>query len=154
MENVGGNKLLYFLAGVAVGGIIVYSALSPQIRSLLAKTAGKGLKLKEDAAALIESIKEDAEDFAAEEKEIIENAAQKCSSILYLAIGDILMGIILIDDPVIENAYEIVEGLRESGINQVVMITGDGEKDAALIHNTLTVGISINSMKPLTKDEK
>lgn len=143
MENVGGNKLLYFLAGVAVGGIIVYSALSPQIRSLLAKTAGKGLKLKEDA-----------EDFVAEEKEIIENAAQKCSSILYLAIGDILMGIILIDDPVIENAYEIVEGLRESGINQVVMITGDGEKAAALIHNTLTVGISINSMKPLTKDEK
>ena len=161
-----------------------------------------------------------------EEKEIIENAAQKCSSILYLAIGDILMGIILIDDPVIENAYKIVEGLRKSGVNQVVMITGDGEKAAAnagiamkgssdiagetadiilnekgieslldtrilgqnllerisfnnkviiagnsllillgllgkitpavaaLIHNTLTVGISINSMKPLTKDEK
>ena len=45
MDNVGGNKLLYFLAGVAVGGIIVYSARSPQVRSLLAKAAGKGLKL-------------------------------------------------------------------------------------------------------------
>lgn len=57
MDNVGGSKLLYFLAGVAVGGIIVYSARSPQVRSLLAKAAGKGLKLKEDA-----------EDFAAEAK--------------------------------------------------------------------------------------
>lgn len=68
MDNIGGNKLLYFLAGVAVGGLIVYSARSPQMRSMLAKAAGKGLKLKEDAAALIESIKEDAEDFAAEAK--------------------------------------------------------------------------------------
>ena len=68
MDNIGGNKLLYFLAGVAVGGIIVYSARSPQMRGLLAKAAGKGLKLKEDAATLIESIKEDAEDFAAEAK--------------------------------------------------------------------------------------
>ena len=68
MDNIGGNKLLYFLAGVAVGGIIVYSVRSPQMRGLLAKAAGKGLKLKEDAAALIESIKEDAEDFAAEAK--------------------------------------------------------------------------------------
>ena len=49
MDNIGGNKLLYFLAGVAVGGIIVYSARSPQMRGLLAKAAGKGLKLKEDA---------------------------------------------------------------------------------------------------------
>ena len=41
MDNIGGNKLLYFLAGVAVGGLIVYSARSPQVRSMLAKAAGK-----------------------------------------------------------------------------------------------------------------
>lgn len=68
MDNVGGNKLLYFLAGIAVGGFLVYSARSPQVRSLLAKAAGKGIQLKEDAQALIESIKEDAEDILAEAK--------------------------------------------------------------------------------------
>ena len=66
-----------------------------------------------------------------EEVKIIEKAAAKCSSILYLAIGDKLMGIILIDDPVIENAAQIVNDLRKSGIEQVVMITGDGEKAAS-----------------------
>lgn len=66
-----------------------------------------------------------------EEVKIIEKAAAKCSSILYLAIGDKLMGIILIDDPVIENAAQIVDNLRKSGIEQVVMITGDGEKAAS-----------------------
>ena len=66
-----------------------------------------------------------------EEVKIIEKAAAKCSSILYLAIGDKLMGIILIDDPVIENAAQIVDDLRKSGIEQVIMITGDGEKAAS-----------------------
>lgn len=66
-----------------------------------------------------------------EEVKIIEKAAAKCSSILYLAIGDKLMGIILIDDPVIENAAQIVDDLRKSGIEQVVMITGDEEKAAS-----------------------
>lgn len=65
------------------------------------------------------------------ELKIIEKAAEKCSSILYLAIGDKLMGIILIDDPVIENAAQVVDDLRKSGIENVVMITGDGEKAAS-----------------------
>ncbi len=68
MDNLGGSRFLYFLAGIAVGGFLVYSARSPQVRSLLAKAAGKGIQLKEDAAALIESIKEDAEDILAEAK--------------------------------------------------------------------------------------
>lgn len=66
-----------------------------------------------------------------EEITIIEKATEKCSSILYLAIGDKLMGIILIDDPVIKNAAEVIDNLRSSGIENVVMITGDGEKAAS-----------------------
>ena len=41
------------------------------------------------------------------------------------------MGIILIDDPVIPNAKNIVDNLRDTGIKNVVMITGDGEKAAS-----------------------
>lgn len=66
-----------------------------------------------------------------EELKEIEKVSQNCSSILYLAIDGKLMGIILIDDPVIPNAKNIVDNLRETGINNIVMITGDGEKAAS-----------------------
>lgn len=66
-----------------------------------------------------------------EEKEIIEQASKDCSSILYLAMDNILMGIILIDDPVISNAAEIVDNLRKTGVENIIMITGDSEKAAA-----------------------
>ena len=66
-----------------------------------------------------------------EELKEIEKVSQNCSSILYLAIDKKLMGIILIDDPVIPNAKNIVDNLRDTGIKNVVMITGDGEKAAS-----------------------
>ena len=66
-----------------------------------------------------------------EEKEIIEQASKDCSSILYLAMDNKLMGIILIDDPVLPNAAEVVDNLRKTGVENIIMITGDSEKAAA-----------------------
>lgn len=86
-----------------------------------------------------------------EEVKIIEKAAAKCSSILYLAIGDKLMGIILIDDPVIENAAQIVDDLRKSGIEQVVMITGDGEKAASKAADVIKADDYISQALPEDK---
>ncbi len=72
------------------------------------------------------------------ERTIIDKATEKSSSILYLAIEKKLMGIILIDDPVLPNVPVVVNNLRESGVKNIVMITGDSEKAAAkaasLIH--------------------
>lgn len=65
-----------------------------------------------------------------EEKEIIEKASKDCSSILYLAMDNLLMGIILIDDPVLPNAAEVVDNLRKTGVENIIMITGDSEKAA------------------------
>lgn len=73
-----------------------------------------------------------------QDKKEIEKAANKSSSILYLAMEKKLMGIILIDDPVLPHIPDVVDGLRDSGIENIVMITGDSEKAAAkaaaLIH--------------------
>lgn len=66
-----------------------------------------------------------------EEKEIIKKASKDCSSILYLAMDNVLMGIILIDDPVLPNAPEVVDNLRKTGIENIIMITGDCETAAA-----------------------
>lgn len=65
-----------------------------------------------------------------EEKEIINKASKDCSSILYLAMDNVLMGIILIDDPVLPNAAEVVDNLRKTGVENIIMITGDSEKAA------------------------
>ncbi len=60
------QNVAIFLAGVAVGAVAVYLVRDKRFRHVAAKVVGKGLQLKEDAAALVESIKEDAEDIMAE----------------------------------------------------------------------------------------
>ena len=51
-------------------------------------------------------------------------------SMVYLAIGGKLCGILCIEDPIRENAREVIEALREKGFSDIVMITGDGESTA------------------------
>ncbi len=58
--------LAIFLAGVVVGATAVYLMRDKKFRHVAAKVVGKGLQLKEEAASLVESIKEDAEDIIAE----------------------------------------------------------------------------------------
>lgn len=64
--NNGFQGLAVFLAGVAVGAAAVYLIKDKSFRHVAAKVIGKGLQLKEEASALIESVKEDAEDIIAE----------------------------------------------------------------------------------------
>ena len=43
MNNMGGNKLLIFIADAITGGLIVYSASSTRMRSLATRAYGKGI---------------------------------------------------------------------------------------------------------------
>lgn len=52
---------------------------------------------------------------------------------LYMAIGGILAAVILIQDPLREEAGEVIEDLRHLGISKVVMMTGDSERTARAI---------------------
>ena len=60
------KSIAIFAAGVAVGAVGVYLIRDARFRHVAAKVVGKGLQLKDDAMALVESIKEDAEDIMAE----------------------------------------------------------------------------------------
>ncbi len=54
-------------------------------------------------------------------------------SYLYLAIDGELAAVICIEDPIREEAQEMVQMLREEGISKIVMMTGDSERTAASI---------------------
>ena len=64
----------------------------------------------------------------AQEKKISKKAAEH--SVVYLAIDGKLEGIICIDDPVREEANYVIEELKELGIENVIMLTGDSESGA------------------------
>ena len=52
---------------------------------------------------------------------------------LYLAIGGELASVILIEDPLREEAAGVITELKELGIRQIVMMTGDSERTARAI---------------------
>ena len=52
---------------------------------------------------------------------------------LYLAIDNVLAAVICIEDPLREEAPEVIRGLRKVGFKKIVMMTGDSEKTAAAI---------------------
>lgn len=52
---------------------------------------------------------------------------------LYYAKDGVLAAVILIEDPIREDAREVVDALRSTGIKKIVMMTGDSERTAKLI---------------------
>lgn len=52
---------------------------------------------------------------------------------LYLAVNGILAAVICIEDPLRQEAVDVIKTLKQEGINKVVMMTGDSEKTAASI---------------------
>ena len=63
-----------------------------------------------------------------QEKKIEKEATEH--SVVYLAIDGKLEGLICIDDPVREEAKYVIEELKSLGIENVIMLTGDGESGA------------------------
>lgn len=63
------------------------------------------------------------------QQEVIDQEFNGCS-LLYLAVGGALAGIIGIDDPPREDAPKIVQALKECGFENLIMMTGDSESAA------------------------
>lgn len=72
--------------------------------------------------------------FLVDDRHIVINDAQQAKidalgndvSLVYLAIDDVLSGVIAIEDPPRPEAREIIEALRAEGVKETVMLTGDG----------------------------
>ena len=85
-----------------------------------------------------------------EQNRIIHELGSKYSMI-YLAIGDKLCGILCIEDPIRENAAFVIAKLKDKGISDVLMITGDGETTASNVCGEL--GIERFYAKVLPEDK-
>lgn len=64
-----------FLAGAVIGGAVVVASRNEKARKIALKAVGKGLQLKDEAAVIVESLKEGIEDFLAEATEAAEAEA-------------------------------------------------------------------------------
>ncbi|SDB61638.1 ATPase, P-type (transporting), HAD superfamily, subfamily IC/heavy metal translocating P-type ATPase [Desulfonatronum thiosulfatophilum] len=71
--------------------------------------------------------------------ETMRKAASNGNSVLYVAIGDDLAGIVLLEDPVRQEALPFLQLLRQEGVERVMMLTGDGEESAANVAQKLQI---------------
>ncbi len=70
---------------------------------------------------------------------------------LYMAIDQKLAAVICIEDPLREEAADVVQALRESGIRKIVMMTGDSERTAAAIAQKIRVDEYYSEVLPEDK---
>ena len=70
---------------------------------------------------------------------------------LYLAIENQLAAVICIEDPLREEAREVIQKLKEAGISKVVMMTGDSDRTAKAI--AAKVGVDEYYSEVLPKDK-
>ena len=83
-------------------------------------------------------------------KEKFDNLPEEYSH-LYLAIEGVLAAVICIEDPLREEAGEVIKALKETGISKIVMMTGDSERTARAI--ALRVGVDEYYSEVLPEDK-
>ena len=84
-----------------------------------------------------------------QEKKVAKKSAEH--SVVYMAIDGKLEGLICIDDPVREEAKYVIEELKDLGIENVIMLTGDSESGAKSSANAL--GITDYKSQVLPEDK-
>ena len=85
-----------------------------------------------------------------EQRELAAQLGEKYSMV-YLAIGGKLCGILCIEDPIRENAGEVIEKIKNEGFSDIIMITGDGAATASSVCRAL--GIDKYYAKVLPEDK-
>lgn len=85
-----------------------------------------------------------------EQEELINEKSGACS-VLYLAIGDELVGVLCISDPPRADARDAISELKSLGISNIVMLTGDSYKAAKMTAEQL--GITEYKYQVLPEDK-
>jgi Cu2+-exporting ATPase len=88
----------------------------------------------------------------AEQQEIIDREGVRYS-LLYLAAGGRLAGILCVEDPVREDALDAVAGLKGEGITRVVMLTGDNQRTAKSVADEIGIKEVLAQLLPEDKTE-
>ena len=95
--------------------------------------------------------------FEDEESQIPEGMAEKFQELpseyshLYMAIEGKLAAVICIEDPLREEAPQIIKNLKATGISKVVMMTGDSDRTAKAIAKRVGVDVYYSEVLPEDK---
>ncbi len=73
-----------------------------------------------------------------DKRELWESIPDDCSQ-LYMALDGKLIAVILIEDPLREEAQDVIHALKQNGFQKVVMMTGDSERTARSIASQVGV---------------
>lgn len=79
-----------------------------------------------------------------------ETLPEECS-LLYLAIEHELAAVVCIEDPLRKEAADVVRALKATGLEKVVMMTGDSEKTAASVARRVGVDVYYSEVLPEDK---
>lgn len=84
-------------------------------------------------------VEEDEGVDCSEAEQEIEAISGKGHSVLYLAMGKKLIGLIGVEDPLRDESAHVIAKLRRIGIPNIVMITGDGDRTARNVAQRLGI---------------
>lgn len=84
-------------------------------------------------------IKEDEHIDISRAKDICAALAQEGKSILYMAVGEKLVGILGIEDPIREESASVIRALHDRGIKRILMLTGDDARTARAVADRLGI---------------
>ena len=85
-------------------------------------------------------------------KNNVENLPTEYSH-LYLAIDDILVAVICIQDPLREESNRVVNALRTVGFKRIVMMTGDSKRTAEAVAKKVGIDEYYSEVLPEDKAE-
>lgn len=85
---------------------------------------------------------------------IFYSKAKEVGTVVYIAVNKIYRGYIVISDEIKDDSVEAIRKLKNIGIKDVVMLTGDNEKVANNIANELSVNKVYSNLLPNEKVEK
>ncbi len=85
---------------------------------------------------------------------LTEHACHKVGTIIHIAIDGVYAGHIVISDVPKENAKEAIKALKDSGIKQTVMLTGDAEAVASTVAKELGIDKYYSQLLPGDKVDK
>lgn len=119
---------------------------------------GSGIKGKIDGSEIAigneklmqAALKIDFKEVKRNYKKIIDDLIKKVQTIIYVAMGGKLIGILSISDTIKENSKKAIQDLKEENI-ETVMLTGDNQKVAEKIADK--VGIQVVKAEVLPKDK-
>ena len=70
---------------------------------------------------------------------------------LYMAIGNRLVAVILIEDPIRKESKQLIRSLHESGLHNLVMMTGDSERTAKAVASKVGMDAYYSEILPEDK---